>query len=239
MTPEISTAGWPEARFPTDEPSAEAVATTPPPEIASEPETEPRQETEPEAREPQADEPGEAAPYAELLRELHLAVRELTGQAERYHARAEQREAVIDHLRSEVERLRRGERRGVLRPALVEVCRLRNDLLRQAGDLPDDFDAERARLLLRSYAESAELALEGSGVITYSPEAGDRFEPRMHRRVGGQHATDPAAEGRIAAVRRSGYLDVEGGTPIELAEVVVFTPPEPQHASARDERTAP
>jgi molecular chaperone GrpE len=233
----MSTADRPEAGFRPDEPAeaADAAPTAgPPPEAETGP-----QAREPLAVEPRAAEPGEAASYGDLLGQLHLAVRELAGQAERYHARAEQREAVIDHLRSEVERLRRGERRGVLRPVLVEVCRLRNDLLRQSEELPGDFDAERARLLLRSYAESAELALEGSGVITYSPEAGDRFEPRMHRRVGGRQAPDPAAEGRIAAVRRTGYLDLEGGTPIELAEVVVFGPALPQHASARDERTAP
>jgi len=102
--------------------------------------------------------------------------------SERYHARAEQREGVIDHLHAEVDRLRRGERRGLLRPLLVEICRLRNDLLRQAEDLPADFDAGRARLLLRSYADSVELALEDSGVATFAPEQGDQFEPRLHRR---------------------------------------------------------
>ena len=112
--------------------------------------------------------------------------------------------------------------RGLLRPLLVEMCRLRNDLLRQAEDLPGDFDADRARLLLRSYAESVELALEDGGVATFAPETGDRFEPRMHRRVGGEPTDDPEAVGRVAQVRRSGYLDVDTNTPIAPAEVVLF-----------------
>ena len=120
-------------------------------------------------------------------------IQRLLVTSERYHARAEQREGVIDHLRAEVDRLRRGERRGMLRPLLVEMCRLRNDLLRQAEDLPGDFDADRARLLLRSYADSVELALEDDGVVTFTPEKGDRFEPRMHRRVGGDSQDDPGA----------------------------------------------
>ena len=66
-------------------------------------------------------------------------IQRLLATSERYHARAEQREGVIDHLHAEVERLRRGERRGMLRPLLAEMCRLRNDLLRQAEDLPGRF----------------------------------------------------------------------------------------------------
>jgi molecular chaperone GrpE len=161
----------------------------------------------------------------DTLTEILQALRELADSSERYHVRAEQREGVIDHLRAETDRLRRGERRGLLRPLLVEMCRLRNDLLRQADDLPPDYDAERTRALLRSYAESMELALEANGVVTYAPEEGTAFEPRMQRKVGGEPASDPAASGRVARVRRSGYLDIEANTPIAPAEVVLFSAP--------------
>lgn len=178
---------------------------------------------------PAADAPGQDSA---LLITISEGVARLAASAEHYHTRAEQREGVIDHLHDEVDRLRRGERRGLLRPLLVEMCRLRNDLLRQAEDLPGDFDAGRARLLLRSYAESVELALEDSGVATFAPEKGDRFEPRMHRRVGGESTADPEAAGCVARVRRSGYLDIETNTPIAPAEVVLFVPDSarmPQH----------
>jgi molecular chaperone GrpE len=161
-------------------------------------------------------------PATGQLAAIAQAVESLLTSSERYHARAEQREAVIDHLHAEVDRLRRGERRGLLRPLLVETCRLRNDLLRQAEDLPHDFDAESARVLLRSYAESVELTLADSGVATFAPEAGDAFEPRFHRRAGGEPNSDPMLAGRVARVRRNGYLDIDANTPIAPAEVVLF-----------------
>jgi molecular chaperone GrpE len=157
-----------------------------------------------------------------LLAEISATVRELAVASERYHTRAQQREAVIDHLRAEIDLLRRGERRALLRPLLAEVCRLRDDLMRQADDLPDDFSVDRARLLLRSYAESAEIALENSGVTAFIPGDGEPFDPRMHRRVGGQPTSDHALHGCIAAVRRSGYMDIESGSPIAPADVVLM-----------------
>lgn len=198
----------------------------------------------PDGPQPDQQEPESANQAADTFTEILKTLQELADSSQRYHVRADHREGVIDHLHSEVDRLRRGERRGLLRPLLVEICRLRNDLLRQADDLPPDFDAERTRLLLRSYAESMELALEDNGVVTYSPEEGAIFEPRMQRRVGGEPTSDPAAAGRVARVRRNGYLDVEANTPIAPAEVVLFSavgtaPASPDPVPATDERNEP
>ena len=44
-----------------------------------------------------------------LLLTISESMERLAASAERYHARAEQREGVIDHLHDEVDRLRRGE----------------------------------------------------------------------------------------------------------------------------------
>jgi molecular chaperone GrpE len=159
----------------------------------------------------------------DVLAGISGSVGRLADACERYHDRAEQRESVIDHLIAEVDRLRRGDRRGVLRPLLAEICRLRNDLLRQADGLPSDFDAERARALLRSYADTVDLLLEDNGVRAFSPALMDAFDPRMHRRVGDEPAFDAAAVGCVASVRRDGYLDVEASSPIAPAEVVVFS----------------
>lgn len=167
--------------------------------------------------------PDSAAPRAEsLLTEISATVREVAELSQRYHARAEQREGVIDLLRSELEVLRRGERRGLLRPVLADLCRLRGDLLSQAAALPPDFDAAKAADLLRSYAETIELTLESNGVVTYAPDDGERFDPRLHRRAGGKATDDPTLAGRVAGVRRDGYLDIEANRPIAPAEVTVF-----------------
>jgi len=175
---------------------------------------------------------------ASLLAEISVAVREVAGLSQRYHARAEQREAVIDFLRSELDTLRRGERRGLLRPILADLCRLREDLLSQAAALPPDFDADKAAGLLRSYADTIELTLESNGVVTYAPDDGDRFDPRLHRRVGGEPAADPALAGHIGAVRRDGYLDIEANSPIAPAEVTVFAPAKASGATAPEPTTA-
>ena len=166
---------------------------------------------------------GEAAPAdEEPLAEIAVRVREIASASDRYHARAEQREGVIDYLRSELDLLRRGERRGVLRPVLAELCRLRNDLLKQAGTLPADFGADKAADLLRSYAETIELTLESNGVVTYAPDSGDPFNPRMHRRVSGEPTAEAALAGHVAVIRRDGYLDIEADSPITPAEVTVY-----------------
>lgn len=167
--------------------------------------------------------PDPPAPTAEaLLTEISATLHTVADQAGRYHTRAEQREGVINLLRSELEVLRRGERRGLLRPLLADLCRLRGDLLSQSAALPTDFDAVKAADLLRSYAETIELTLDSNGVVTYAPEGGERFDPRLHRRVAGQPTDDPALAGHIAAVRRVGYLDIEANSPIAPAEVTVF-----------------
>jgi molecular chaperone GrpE (heat shock protein) len=154
--------------------------------------------------------------------DIAAAIHRLADSAENYHDRAQQREGVIDYLRSELELLRRGERRGLLRPLLTQMCRLHADLVRQVATLPPDFDAAKAVRLLQSYAETLGEALEDNGVVAYQPDEGDPFNPRRHRQVKRQPSTDPALAGRVAAVRQSGYLDIEADSPLAPAEVTVF-----------------
>lgn len=170
--------------------------------------------------EPEPVEPGPAV--GELLAQVAAATQEIAATADRYHARAEQREGVIEYLRSELDLLRRGERRGLLRPVLAELGRLRDDLLKQAATLPADFSADKAADLLRSYAETIELTLENNGVVTYAPDSGDPFNPRLHRRIGGAPTADPALAGHVAAIQRDGYLDIEANSPIAPAQVSVY-----------------
>jgi molecular chaperone GrpE len=177
---------------------------------------------EPAPPEPEAG-AGEPEPaVGELLAQVAAATQEIAAAADRYHARAEQREGVIDYLRSELDLLRRGERRGVLRPVLAELCRLRDDLLKQAATLPADFSADKAADLLRSYAETIELTLENNGVVTYAPDSGDPFNPRLHRRISGAPTADPALAGHVAGIQRDGYLDIEANSPIAPAQVSVY-----------------
>jgi molecular chaperone GrpE (heat shock protein) len=167
----------------------------------------------------------EASQPATVLSEMNATLAELVNQAESFHARAEQREGIIDHLHRELERLRTGERREVLRPLLVELGRLRHDLLRQAEELPADYDATRASDLLRSYAETVSDLLEDNGVVSYAPEQDERFEPRRHRKVGDEPNDDPGRGSCVAKVRRDGYLDLATDVPLAPAQVVLFKRP--------------
>jgi molecular chaperone GrpE (heat shock protein) len=105
---------------------------------------------------------------------------------------------------------------------LTDLCRLRGDLLSQSAALPADFDAAKSADLLGSYAETIALTLESNGVVPYAPDGGEQFDPRLHRRVAGEATHDPAQAGRVAGVRRDGYLDIEADRPIAPAEVTVF-----------------
>jgi molecular chaperone GrpE (heat shock protein) len=155
-------------------------------------------------------------------------------------------------MHGELEQLRRGERRSLLRPVVTEVCRLRDDLLRQADTLPADFDQKRAADLLRSYADSLEFTLDDNGITTFAPEAGEAFQARLHKVASKVPTRDGALVGTIAAVVSPGYRDVEADAVIAGARVVVYvadaSAPEPVQAVVPDaddpaagepERTSP
>jgi molecular chaperone GrpE len=176
-----------------------------------------------------APEPEPAAP--DPLAELTAAVVKLAAEVEKHHDRAKHREAVIDNLHAESERLRVGERRGAIRPLLLEFARLRDDLRHQATVLPGQFDRERAQKLLLSFADTIEVTLDNYGVVIESPKQGDDFSVRQHKVVGSTPTADLALVRKIADVRRDGYRDIEVDVPIAQAEVTVYVaapPPAPE-----------
>lgn len=179
--------------------------------------------TEGFAEEARASEPPAAPQLADVVAELAL----LRQATERYQERAAARERVIDQLSAEVERLRLGDRRSVLRPVLVELCRLRDDLLKQAGSLPETFSVDQARGLLRSYADTVELELETQGVTPFAVEVGAPFDPRRHSRVSAVPTGVEAEHGTVAATERSGYTDLETERVLQQAGVLVhaYQPP--------------
>lgn len=174
------------------------------------PESEPATVQEPEAA-------------SDPLDEVKEQLLQILSETEKYNTRAAQREGVIDSMHAELEGLRHGERRSLLRPLVSEVCRLRDDILRQADALPDPFDASKTADLLRSYADSLEFALEDNGISSYAPKVGDAYEVRLHRASGKTPTTDASLAGTIATVVSPGYRDIEAETVIAAARVTVFT----------------
>jgi molecular chaperone GrpE len=161
----------------------------------------------------------------------------LRAQAAREHDRAAAREHVIDRLHAENESLRSGERRLLLQPLLVDLRRLRHQLLRSAAGLPAEFSGARAAELLRSYAYNLELTLERGGVAVVVPAPGEPLDPSAHRAVGAVPIDDPELTGTVAEVLLDGYVDVESGRVVAPAEVRVHrwtasaVTPEPETAS--------
>jgi len=166
-------------------------------------------------------EPGDAAATTALA-EIVGSISRLTVSAEQYHERARQREGVIDYLRDELDLLRRGERRSLQRPLLATLSRLHGDLLLQARSLRDDYTVEQARELLKSFAGTVETALADAGISPYTPEPGEPFDPRRHRKIKTENTLDPTLDGLVAAVRKPGYSDIEADSLLAPAEVALY-----------------
>jgi hypothetical protein len=179
----------------------------------------------------EAPEPG----VAERLAELTAALVAMQEQMRAGDDRAASRERIIDRLHEDNQKLRAGERRLVLTPALTDLQRLRNDLLRQAATMPADMDAARLAGLLDSYAHSVELTLERCGVVSIRPAPGDVFDGSRHRPSDVVEAPEPAADGRVAAVLTDGYEDTTTGRTLSPATVRVYRWTEPTTATRTEE----
>ena len=167
-----------------------------------------------DAQEQSVEDALQLVPPARADRELMALVADLaarlTAVDERtaeFHERSRARERVADRLLEENDRLRTGERNGVLRPVAVDLQRLRNDLLRQAASLPSDMDTPKMAALLESFAFSTEQALERCGIQVVRPRVGDRFDPARHRAEEIERAAAPEDDSTISAVLADGYLD--------------------------------
>jgi molecular chaperone GrpE len=150
------------------------------------------------------------------------AIEDLARQVERLNDRAANREAVIDALHTEVEALRRGERKALLRPILTAGSRLRDGLLTQSESLPADIDAARTAQLLASFADEVEMLLSDNGVAVETPVVGAAFDPRRQRVMETIPTSDESAHGTIAHVGRSGYVELESDTLFARAGVSVY-----------------
>jgi molecular chaperone GrpE len=164
--------------------------------------------------------------------DLARSVADLAEQASAYHRRADARERVIDKLHAEVERLRVGEQGLLLRPVTIDLQRLRDDLLRQAGGLPEVVTRDQVSGLLESFALPVEHVLERCGVQVVRPTVGDAFSPREHRAVDIEPAESADQDATVAQVISDGYHDTSLDRTTTPARVRVWrwTPEQPDNA---------
>jgi molecular chaperone GrpE len=165
---------------------------------------------------------GPADAVLTAIGELRASLAGLESQAARDHDRAQAREAVIDRLHQEVERLRAGEARALLRPAVTDLRRLRDDLLTQARSVPETMTRDEVAALLESYADSVVLILERCGIVAVRPAADTKFDPRQQQvsdvAETGQHDLD----GLVAGIVSDGYAEADSGLPVAPARVIVY-----------------
>jgi molecular chaperone GrpE len=149
--------------------------------------------------------------------ELAELVRRLDAETER----AASRERVIERQHEEIERLRSVERAGSMRPVITDLCRLRNDLLRQAATMPLETTGERFTGLLGSFAASVEEALERCGVEILPREIGSRFVAGRQQVAAVVAVHDVERDGTVAEILQDGYAEIDGGKIILPARITL------------------
>jgi molecular chaperone GrpE len=159
----------------------------------------------------------------EVIEEFRASLTDLTSQISREHDRAQARESVIDRLHSDVERLRAGEMRSLLRPAVTDMRLLRDDLTVQARSVPEAMTSGEVTVLLESYADSVALILERCGVVPVRPVAGEaKFNPRQQQAVGVLGTDRADLDGIVAEVVSDGYTEADTGQLVAPAKVKVY-----------------
>jgi molecular chaperone GrpE (heat shock protein) len=134
-----------------------------------------------------------------VLIENHLA---------EFHRRAAHREAIIDRLHEENQRLRDGVGRLVLGPVTADLIRLYGQL-DQEGRRLDAAGLDGA--LVRSFADDVEQILDRCGVEVFSAEPGDPFEGGRHRVAGVVACEHESEHNTVAEVLAPGFYERDTG----------------------------
>lgn len=134
----------------------------------------------------------------------------LAARLDREHERAAHREAVIDRLHEENQRLRRGELQAMLEPVRAALYRLHDQARREswrlsAPDLTDPPDPKRTALLLAAVADDVADALARLGVERFTVEPGAPYDASRHRPVAVTPVDDPMRDGTVTTVQSDGF----------------------------------
>jgi molecular chaperone GrpE len=170
--------------------------------------------------------PTPTAPEPEMIPELILRLKRVeeglevvSGRLAAESDRAAARERVIDRQHEDIERLRAVERTGLMRPVVTDLCRLRNDLLRQARTCPPEMTGGQVSTLLSSFADLVEQALDRCGIAVLHGDRGDPFDAARHQVARAVPVDDAALDATIAEVVQDGYA--EGDRVVLKARVAV------------------
>ncbi|WP_131743297.1 nucleotide exchange factor GrpE [Actinomadura roseirufa] len=156
--------------------------------------------------------------------EVRDALAGLSARLDREHERAAHREAVIDRLHEENQRLRRGELHTVLEPVRAALFRLHDQARRESDRLTgadggDPPGPRQTALLLEAVADDVADALARLGVERFTAEPGDPYDPSRHRPVAVTAVSEPARDGTVVTVQSDGFE--QGGRILRKAAVSV------------------
>ncbi|TDB99109.1 nucleotide exchange factor GrpE [Actinomadura sp. 7K534] len=160
--------------------------------------------------------PGDASPEAAgppgavLQAEVRDALAGLAARLDREHERAAHREAVIDRLHEENQRLRRGELQAMLEPVRAALYRLHDQARRESSRLADPGLAdppgpEQTAQLLQAVADDVADALARLGVERFTVEPGAPYDASRHRPVAVTPVGDRMRDGTVTAVQSDGF----------------------------------
>ncbi|WP_018657910.1 nucleotide exchange factor GrpE [Actinomadura flavalba] len=176
---------------------------------------------------PVSADPGDAPVPGTASAQVVAALAALGARLDREHERAAHREAVIDRLHEENQRLRRGELESALAPLRAALYRLHDHARREARRFaePDPPDAGYAAPLLAALADDVADALARSGVERFTVAAGAPYDVTRHRPVAVETVTDPELAETVRGVLSDGFE--QNGRIVRKAEVRVGKLPAP------------
>lgn len=143
-----------------------------------------------------------------VLGELTGRFDKVEGQLSEFHRRSAHREALIDRLHEENQRLRGGIGRVVLEPVVADLIRLYDQLSREVRRLGADEQQER---LLWSFAEDIAQVLDRCGYEVFSAEPGDPFLRERHRPLAVVPSGDETRHNTVAEVVADGFIERDTG----------------------------
>jgi molecular chaperone GrpE len=168
-----------------------------------------------------ADAPARRAPAKDsgsepTLAEIRVALTDLTATLGREHDRAGHREAIIDRLHEENQRLRHSELQAALDPVRAALYRLHDLVRRESEGTPE---IEHVPALLAAIADEVVEVIARTGLEPLPVVPGDTYDAIRHRPAGVEQTADPERAGTVVAVRRTGFA--LGEKVVRRAEVIV------------------
>ena len=154
------------------------------------------------------EEPAATGDVAVALGELAQRIGKVEEQLAEFHRRSAHREAIVDRLHEENQRLHGGLGLVILEPVISDLIRLHDQLGREVRRLEAD---GRDGQLLWSFSEDVAEILDRCGIEVFTAQPGEQFQPDRHRPLSVVACADDSRHNTVAEVVAAGFLERETG----------------------------